>query len=436
LLVVALVTAVVPILSQLLPDRPPQVVLLLAAGIIVGPSVLDLANPQSLSLFSDLGLGYLFLLAGYEIEPRILRSGIGQRAVCSWVVSLLLATAAVSLLKLVHWVRAPVPLAIGLSTTALGTLLPIMRDKGMTHGRLVESVRANGAVGELFPVFAIALVLGVYSSFLEVGAIIAVCALGWGLIAAGGWVRGTRLERIIAATATGTGQTTVRWSLVVLVGLLVLTSKFGIDSVLGAFLSGLILRRWAADDVQDSFSRKLDTVGYGLFIPLFFVVSGMELAVRSVIDQPVRLIVFCFLLLFLRGGPVLLFFRKVLGFVDRLRLMFLTATTLPLLVALAELGVRERHMLPQNAAALVGAGMVSVAVGPLVGIRLLGPVAERLERNKSRPAAPIDGADRPSAVAPPSASVAEAPPESASPQAAVGRPSPSAKPRRPAKGSS
>jgi Kef-type K+ transport system membrane component KefB len=193
----------------------------------------------------------------------------------------------------------------------------------------------------------------------------------------------------------------VRWSLVVLVGLLVLTSKFGVDSVLGAFLSGLILRRWAGADVQDSFSHKLDTVGYGLFIPLFFVVSGMRLDIRSVINQPVRLIVFCVLLLFLRGGPVLLLFRGILGFVDRLRLMFLTATTLPLLVAVTELGLQDKHMLPQNAAALVGAGMVSVAVGPLIGIRLLRPVADRLQRRKSRPAVSSDGVDQTPAVAPP-----------------------------------
>ncbi len=388
LLVVALVTAIVPILSHVLPDRPPQVVLLLLGGILVGPSVFDLADPKQLSLFSTLGLGFLFLLAGYEIEPRILGSRVGRRAVWSWAASLLLAVAAVSLLTLVHWVRAPVPIAIGLSTTALGTLLPIMRDKGLTSGPLVQSVRANGAVGEMFPVFAIAIVLGAYNSWLEVAAIVAVCALGWSLIAVGRRARGTRIERIIAATATGTAQTTVRWSLVVLVGLLVLTSRFGIDSVLGAFLSGLILRRWAASDVQESFSRKLDTVGYGLFIPIFFVVSGMQLNVRSVIDQPIRLVVFCVMLLVLRGGPVLLLFRGILGPLERVRLMFLTATTLPLLVAVTELGVQDKHMLSQNAAALVGAGIVSVAVGPLVGIRLLRPRAARVTLRKAPPVAP------------------------------------------------
>ena len=141
--------------------------LLLLGGIVVGPSVFDLADPSQLSLFATLGLGFLFLLAGYEIEPRILGSRVGRRAVWSWAASLLLAVAAVSLLTLVHWVRAPAPIAIGLSTTALGTLLPIMRDKGLRSGPLVESVPANGAVGEMFPVFAIAIVLGAYNSWLR-----------------------------------------------------------------------------------------------------------------------------------------------------------------------------------------------------------------------------------------------------------------------------
>jgi Kef-type K+ transport system membrane component KefB len=377
LFVVCIVAAIVPILSQLLPDKPPQVVLLLLGGIIIGPSVLNLAKPEPIELLSDLGLGFLFLLAGYEIEPGVLAGALGRRAIGSWVGSLAVATVAVLTLEQIGFLRAPVPIAIGLSTTALGTLLPILRDRGMLDTELARAVTVCGAVGELFPVLAIAVVLGAYSSWLEVAAIAGITALGWLLIMLGRRVRGTSLERLLGATAHGTAQTTLRWTMVVLVGLLILTSKFGIDSVLGAFLAGFILRNWAGSDVERSFDTKLDTIGYGLLIPVFFVVSGMSLDLASIGRQPVRLLAFFGLITLVRGLPSLLFFRGVLPGLERLQLAFLCSTTLPLLVAVATLGVQDGHMLPANAAALVGAGMVSVALCPLIGIRLLQPLAKR-----------------------------------------------------------
>ncbi len=284
------------------------------------------------------------------------------------------------LLDKVGFVRAPIPIAIGLTTTALGTLLPIMRDRGMTRGPLPDAVTACGAVGELLPVLGIALVLGAYSSWVEVIAITVVCALAWSLIALGRRSRGTGLERILHATAHGTAQTTLRWTMVILVGLLLLTSRFGIDSVLGAFLAGLVLRQWTSVESSETFDRKLDTIGYGLFIPVFFVASGMSLDLDSIGRQPLRLVLFFGLLILVRGAPVLLFFRGLLPTVQRLQLMFLTATTLPLLVAVAALGVEDGHMRPENAAALVGAGMLSVALCPLIGIRVLGSWDSRLQR--------------------------------------------------------
>ncbi|MGX7678909.1 cation:proton antiporter [Jatrophihabitans sp. DSM 45814] len=392
LFVVCLVAAIVPIVSHLLPDRPPQVVLLLLGGILIGPSVFDLAKPADIQLIADLGLGFLFLLAGYEVEATSLRGTIGRRAIGGWLASLGLATIAVFLMSEIGFIRAPVPIAIGLTTTALGTLLPIMRDRGMQQGILADCVTACGAVGELLPVLGIALVLGAYSSWIEVIAISAVCAVGWALTTLGRRARGTALERVLAATAHGTAQTTLRWTMVILVGLLLLTSRFGIDSVLGAFLAGLVLRHWTSADAGESFDRKLDTIGYGLFIPVFFVVSGMSLDLASIGRQPIRLLLFFFLLIAVRGLPLLIFFRGVLRFLPRLQLMFLSATTLPLLVAVTTLGVQDGHMLPANAAALVGAGMLSVAVCPLIGIRVLGSLDRKsTERDSGRSTAISSG---------------------------------------------
>ena len=139
--------------------------------------------------------------------------------------------------------------------------------------------------------------------------------------------------------------------------------------VLGAFLAGIVLRRWAPGDVH-SLEEKLDAIGYGFFIPLFFVASGMTLDVRSIAEAPGRLIAFFLLLLLIRGAPSLLLYRRDLPAVRRVQMMFLTATSLPLLVALAEIGLRNGTMLGENAAALVGAGALSVLVFPMVAVAI------------------------------------------------------------------
>jgi Kef-type K+ transport system membrane component KefB len=152
----------------------------------------------------------------------------------------------------------------------------------------------------------------------------------------------------------------------------------------------MVLRRWAPADVH-ALEGKLDAIGYGFFIPLFFVASGMTLDVRSIAEAPLRLLVFFVLLLAVRGVPSLFLYRRDVPAAQRVEIMFLTATALPLLVALAEIGLRNGTMLRENAAALVGAGALSVLVFPMAAVAI-----ERRQR-AARPAA------APSADAPPSA---------------------------------
>jgi Kef-type K+ transport system membrane component KefB len=164
-----------------------------------------------------------------------------------------------------------------------------------------------------------------------------------------------------------TAQTTLRWTVVMLLLLLLIANTFGLDVVLGAFLAGVVLRRWAPGDVH-SLEEKLDAVGYGFFIPIFFVTSGMSLDLHSIVQAPGRLLLFFVLLLVVRGLPTLLVYRSALSRPQRFELVFLLATALPLLVALSEIGLQSGIMLPQNAAALVGAGVLSVLIFPAVAV--------------------------------------------------------------------
>jgi Kef-type K+ transport system membrane component KefB len=198
-------------------------------------------------------------------------------------------------------------------------------------------------------------------------------------------VRNKKIRGILSEGEHETSQTSLRWTIVLLFALLVIAADFGLDVVLGAFLAGVVLRRWAPGDV-DSLEAKLDAVGYGFFIPVFFVTSGMSLDLQSIIKSPARLVVFFVLFLAVRGLPALLFYRRDLPVRGRVQLMLLTATALPLLVALAEIGLDSGTMLPENAAALVGAGVLSVIVFPAVAVGLGRPSAQPLVETPGREA--------------------------------------------------
>ena len=370
LLIVSLIAALTPIAAGLLSRlRVPQVVILIVGGILVGPQVLGWAEPAGIELVSNVGLGFLFLLAGYELELGLFRERAGRLALSSWLVTALVAVAVTGALAAAGFVRAFVPIAIGLTTTALGTLLPILRDNQMLEGRFGAFIMAAGAVGEFLPIVATAVFLSAQGAFLGLLSLVLIGGVALLLTLVPRLVRNEKIRGILSEGEHATSQTTLRWTMVLLFALLVIAADFGLDVVLGAFLAGVILRRWAPGDV-DALEGKLDAVGYGFFIPVFFVTSGMSLDLHSIIESPARLIVFFVLFLVVRGLPALLFYRQDLPMRGRVQMMLLTATALPLLVALAHIGLESGTMLPENAAALVGAGVLSVIVFPAVAVSL------------------------------------------------------------------
>jgi Kef-type K+ transport system membrane component KefB len=321
-------------------------------------------------------LGFLFLLAGYELELRLFRERAGRLALTSWLVTALVAIAVTGALAAVGFVNAFVPIAIGLTTTALGTLLPILRDNQMLEGRFGEFIMAAGAVGEFLPIVAVAVFLSASGAFLGLISLAVMAGIALLFTFVPRLARHGKVAGIIAEGEHATSQTTLRWTVFLLFALLVIAADFGLDVVLGAFLAGVVLRRWAPGDVE-ALEGKLDAVGYGFFIPVFFVSSGMSLDLHSIIEAPARLVVFFLLFLAVRGLPALLFYRRDLRMRERVQMMLLTATALPLLVALSEIGLESGTMLPEKAAALVGAGVLSVIVFP--------PTAVSLRRSGARP---------------------------------------------------
>jgi Kef-type K+ transport system membrane component KefB len=385
LLLVMTVAALAPIASRLVPGRPPQVLFLILGGIVIGPSVLGWADAVDIELLSGLGLGFLFLLAGHELDPRMLRERAGTQALLAWGVSAALAVLVVGGLEYLGYVKAFVPVAIALTTTALGTLLPILREQQMLAGPFGRYIFAAGAVGELLPILAISLFLGAYDSWWEALIIASIAGLALLLAWLTRLLSGTRVAAIIGEHKHATSQSTLRITVVLLLALLLITENFGIEAALGAFFAGMVLRQTSSAEGNQEFEDKLDAVGYGFFIPVFFVSSGMGLDLQSILNSPGRLLAFFVLLLVVRGVPAILIYRKTLGPRQRVEMMFLTATALPLLVALSEIGLQSGVMLPENAAALVGAGVLSIAIFPFVAARLHRPVGQRPVRDPRVP---------------------------------------------------
>jgi len=368
---------IAPLLAGLFPRKlVPEVVLLLVAGIVIGPHVFDIAVEGSeIELLRDLGLGLLFLLAGYEIDTAEITGRGGRRALLTWLVSLALAFAVVSLLSLVHVVDAGTAVAIAMTSTALGTLLPILRDAGALDTRLGRTILNHGAFGELGPVVAMAVLLGSRGSVasIVVLGLFTAAAVLVAFIPARVRREGSRITAIIRSGSETTSQTTVRLTMLLLVALTVLAASFGLDTILGAFAAGFILRR-ATPEGDETLETKLDGLAFGFLIPIFFVTSGMAIDVAAVASEPGVLIAFVLLILLVRAGPVYFAGRFDRGadgtdppftVRERTQLALYAGTGLPLIVAVTGVAVDSGDMTSANASVLVAAGAITVLLFPL-----------------------------------------------------------------------
>ena len=369
LLVIAIIAACVPLIVGLLHLKVAEVVLLLGLGVLFGPQFLGLITiNDTINTFNELGLGMLFFLAGFELEAHALQGTSGRLAVVGWAVSLALAFAITWALWEAGYVKDLAGIAIALTSTALGTLLPVIRDRGLLHSQFGTFFMGAGALGEFGPILAIALLLSSHSLVFTL-----ITLVVFGLVALVIWRSPGRLMtvRISAIVERGhqtSSQTAVRWTVVLLLFLLGLAAVFGLDAVLGAFVAGVVLRRYAPPGEGNKLAPKIEAIGFGFFIPLFFVVSGAKLDVASIAANPGWLVVFFVLLLVVRGIPQYFLYRSAIpANRERWQFTLYVATALPILVAITSLEVEQGAMLAENAAALVGAGALTVLVFPLLG---------------------------------------------------------------------
>jgi len=381
---IVLCSVLAPLMAGLVPRKlVPEVVLLLLLGVLVGPNVLGWAiTTDPIDLLSELGLGMLFLLAGYEIELGELTGAGGRRAWWTWLACLLAALAVVWLLGLSGVIHAEAAVAIALTSTALGTLLPILKDSGMLGTAVGGTVMHHGAFGELGPIMAMAVLLGASGPgrSLVVLLLFGLAAVAVSVFAVLLRREGSRLLAVIRAGSETTGQTVVRLTMLLLVTLGVLAVIVHLDVVLGAFAAGFILRQLLPAG-HETLELRLNGLAFGFLIPIFFVTSGMAIDPAAVAGEPGTLVAFVALILLIRGGLVFLSERISARRVTATRPSSLresvavatyAATGLPIIVAVTASAVSAGQMTTTNASVLVAGGAITVLLCPLAATLLLG----------------------------------------------------------------
>jgi Kef-type K+ transport system membrane component KefB len=367
--------AVAGTLAALLTGRGlliPTVVAELLLGVVIGPQLLGLQVTEIMTFFADLGLGMLFFFAGYEIDLQRIAGLPLRLAVAGWFVSLAIAYAIGGLLAAAGIVVSLVYTGSALATTAIGTLIPVLSDNGEMRTRFGTYLLAAGAVGEFGPILLLTLVLSTAGTVHE--AVILVSFVALAVAVATLAVRSSsRTLPLIVQTIEKSSQLAVRWIVVLVFALALLASELGLDLLLGGFAAGVITRQVLKKTEVPGFDSKLTAVAFGVFIPFFFVVSGMELDVDALfgsIGSVLKMFLFFALFLVVRGAPALVIYRDLFNRRDRYALAFFTSTQLPLVLAITTVARRTGHMHASTAASLVGAAVLSTLIFPILGLKL------------------------------------------------------------------
>jgi Kef-type K+ transport system membrane component KefB len=390
-LVIVVTAAVASVLVTVVGPRVliPVVVVELLLGILIGPELLGLADldPET-EFFGNLGLGMLFFFAGYEIDFDRVRGRPLGLAAAGWLLSLALAYGIGGLLAAAGVVVSYLYTGSAMATTAIGTLIPILRDVGELRTRFGTYLLAAGAAGEFGPILLTTLFLSTGHPLHEaliLALFIALAVLTGVLAVRSAWGAWPFIERTFEASS----QLAVRLAVVLVFGLAALAADLGLDLLLGGFVAGMITRLALRSRELAIFESKLAAVGYGFLIPFFFVTSGMAFDVDSLFDDPsgmLEVAMFVALFLVVRGTPAMLLYRGVLAARDRLALAVYSATQLPLVVAITTLAVEHGHMKSSTAASLVGAAIVSTLVFPLLAMHLRRGRREELRGPAPAPA--------------------------------------------------
>jgi Kef-type K+ transport system membrane component KefB len=390
LLIVVAVAFAAPFLLGLFPSvRLPSVVLEIVAGIVIGPSVLGIVEvDDAVSVIAVIGLAFLLFLAGLEIEFDRLRGPVLRLTLIGFVVSFAIAAAVALGLKAADLIETPLLVAIILCATSLGVLIPVLKDAGEIGSTFGQLVVAAGTIADFGAVILLSIFFsgegGVGATLLLIGSLVALAAVVF--IAAKTAERSSLIRADLVRLQDTTAQIRVRGAVVLLVGFAAIADSLGLETILGAFMAGAILSLLDRDEAMThpEFRRKLEAVGFGIFIPVFFVTSGVSYdldALLSSVSSVLMVPIFLAALVAARGLPALLY-RRLLDARHMAIAGLMQATSLPFIVAAVAIGEDLGLIDAAEGAALIGAGLLSVLLFPAIG---LGMLRKRGETARPKP---------------------------------------------------
>src|SRR5919206_455367 len=346
LLIVVAVGFGAPFLLGLFPRiRLPSVVFEIVAGIVIGPSVLGWVEvDDTISVLALMGLAILLFLAGLEIDFSRLRGRLLQLALVGWAISFAIAFALAILLKAVDLVETPLLVAIILCATSLGVIVPVLKDVGELDSKFGQLILAAASIADFG---AVILLSFFFSGEGGPGSTAILLAAFVGLLAVTFFVvkkaeHSSRIEEDLLRLQDSSAQIRVRASMLLMIAFVALAEALGLEVILGSFAAGGLLSLLDQDRrmTHANFRTKLESIGFGLFIPVFFVASGVRFDLAALLDKPSNLVmvpIFLAALLAVRGTPAITY----RGFVGRRRATIagiLQSTSLPFIVAATAIG--------------------------------------------------------------------------------------------------
>jgi Kef-type K+ transport system membrane component KefB len=379
LLLVSVVAFAAPFVLGLFPGlRLPSVVLEIVAGIVIGPSVLGIVSAdEAVSVIALVGLSFVLFLAGLEIDVHRLRGPVVRLAALGFALSFGIAVAVSLGLQAAGLVDTPLLVAVVLCATSLGVLVPVLKDAGEIASTFGQLIVAAASIADFGAIILLTILFsgegGPGSTLLLLASLFALAAVV--LVVVRGAERSARIRADLLRLQDTTAQIRVRAAMALFVGFAAIAEQLGLEAILGAFVAGAVVSLVDADRVMThpDFRRKLEAIGFGFFIPAFFVTSGVRFDLGALTASASNLAmvpVFLAALLAVRGLPALVY-RRVLDGPHAAIAGILQATSLPFIVAATAIGMDLGLIDAAASAALVGAGLLSVLLFPVAGLVLL-----------------------------------------------------------------
>ena len=396
-LIIAVIAVLAPVLLGLLPGLPvPGAVLEVIAGVVVGPSVLGWVRIDApVQVLSDLGLGILLFLAGLEIDIERLRGPLIRLAGSAFAISVVLALLCAYIFWLAGEPTQPLLLATVLMSTSAGLLLPMLKDADEDSTKFGQLVLTAAALAEIVPILLVSLFFSAASKTTAaqlVSLAIFLSLLGLIGLALSRVRRLETLDRLFNRLSDQSAQLRVRTALTLALACAVLAYRFGFASILGAFAAGLLVRliEISGRTPHPQFQIKLEGIGFGFLIPIFFITTGVGYPLRALLANPAAIAVvplFLVALLLVRGTPALLY-RRMAGIRRAEAAGLLQATTLTFVIVATQIGLATGKTTPTAAASLLAAGLLSAALFPGAALRLLSHDAEPVAPAPPKPTTP------------------------------------------------